>query len=127
MSYRVFIVGAEGQMARALSRAYANCGGDVMTAGRATIDVTDRSAVREKMSAFCPDLVINAAAYTAVDRAEDEAELAHKVNCDGAGIVAEASDRLNAPLIHLSTDYVFDGSKPAAYLETDQTNPLNVY
>jgi dTDP-4-dehydrorhamnose reductase len=127
MPHRIFIVGAEGQMAHALSRAYAVRGSMFVTAGRAIIDVTDRRAVREKVSEFGPDLVINTAAYTAVDGAEDDVELAYKVNCDGAGNVAEAADMVGAPLIHLSTDYVFDGLKPTPYLESDSTNPINVY
>lgn len=72
-------------------------------------------------------LVVNAAAYTAVDRAESEEQLAFKVNCDGARNIAEACSRLGLPLVHVSTDYVFDGAKSSAYLETDPVSPLNAY
>ena len=114
-------------MAHALSRAYAVRGCVFIAAGRAVIDVTDHRAVRDKISEFGPDLVINTAAYTAVDGAEDDVDLAYKVNCAGAGNVAEAANMVGAPLIHLSTDYVFDGLKPTPYSESDATNPINVY
>ncbi|TIT02925.1 MAG: dTDP-4-dehydrorhamnose reductase, partial [Mesorhizobium sp.] len=79
------------------------------------------------LEATRPDVVVSAAAYTAVDQAEDEKDLAFAVNATGAGKVAEAAARLGVPVIHLSTDYVFDGAKDGAYVETDATAPLGVY
>jgi dTDP-4-dehydrorhamnose reductase len=79
------------------------------------------------MSAFRPDIVINPAAYTAVDKAESESDLAFAINRDGAGAVAAAAAELGAPIIHLSTDYVFDGAKPSPYVESDPTSPQGVY
>ena len=95
--------------------------------GRSTISVTDQAQLLPAVINFNPDLVVNAAAYTAVDKAEDDREVAFAVNRDGAATVAAAAQAADAPLIHLSTDYVFDGSKQAPYVETDPTNPLGVY
>jgi dTDP-4-dehydrorhamnose reductase len=89
--------------------------------------VTNEAAVLRTIADFHPDLVINAAAYTAVDKAEDEAEQAYRVNRNGARHVAAAARAAAIPLIHISTDYVFDGSKKTPYVESDTTNPLGVY
>jgi dTDP-4-dehydrorhamnose reductase len=127
MPGRIFIAGDRGQLAQALARVYAARGDVVERAGRAAMDIADTAAVRSVIGAFRPDLVINAAAYTAVDRAEDETEQAFRINRDGARNIAAAAKAAGAPLIHISTDYVFDGEKPAPYVETDATNPLGVY
>lgn len=127
MSRRIFIAGERGQVARALYRTYSARGDTVISAGRARMDVADPTAVRSAIGAFRPNLVINAAAYTAVDQAEDDAEAAYRINCDGARYVAATARAAGALLIHLSTDYVFDGRKPTPYLETDTANPLGVY
>jgi dTDP-4-dehydrorhamnose reductase len=127
MPRRIFIAGDRGQLAQALARVYAARGDVVQRAGRAAMDIADTAAIRSAICAFHPDLVINTAAYTAVDRAEDETEQAFKINRDGAGNAAAAAKANEAPLIHISTDYVFDGEKPTPYLETDVTNPLGVY
>ena len=127
MPQRIFIAGEHGQLAQALARAYTLRGDQVMAAGRSTISVTDQHNLQSAVIAFDPDLVVNAAAYTAVDKAEDDREAAFAINRDGAGFVAAAAEAVGVPLIHLSTDYVFDGDKRAPYLETDPTNPLNVY
>ena len=95
--------------------------------GRSSISVTDQARLLRAVINFNPDLVVNAAAYTAVDKAEDDREAAFAVNRDGAAAVAAAAQAAEAPLIHLSTDYVFDGSKRKPYFETDPTNPLGVY
>jgi len=124
---RIFVVGANGQVAQAVARTYAARGDCVICAGRESADVTDRSAVTSAITNFQPDLVVNAAAYTAVDRAEDEAEQAFLVNRDGSANVASAARTAGAPLIHISTDYVFDGLKTSPYMETDQTNPASIY
>jgi len=127
MSRKVFIAGKEGQVARALLRAYSARGDLVRSAGRASVDISDAAAVDAAMRAFRPDLVVNAAAYTAVDKAEDDAEQAYKINRDGAGHLAASASAIAVPLIHISTDYVFDGLKATPYLETDPTNPIGVY
>jgi dTDP-4-dehydrorhamnose reductase len=127
MARRIFIAGNRGQVAQALARIYAARGDVVQSAGRATVDISDAAGVRSAIGAFGPDLVVNAAAYTAVDQAEDDAEAAYKINRDGARHVAAAARAIAAPLIHLSTDYVFDGTKTVPYVETDSTSPLGVY
>ena len=124
---RIFVVGEHGQVAQALGRECASHGHTVRLAGRATIDLTSRTALSAEISSFQPDLVINAAAYTAVDKAEDEREQAFGINRDGAGNVAAAAAVVCAPLIHLSTDYVYDGAKPSPYVETDPPQPIGVY
>ena len=127
MPRKIFIVGDHGQMAQALARIYSARGDMVKSVGRAKVDIADESAVRSTILAFRPDLVINAAAYTAVDKAEDDADQAYRVNRDGARHVAAASRATAAPLIHISTNYVFDGTKSTPYLETDLTNPIGIY
>jgi dTDP-4-dehydrorhamnose reductase len=127
MTLRIFIAGDQGQLARVLVRAYSARGDVVASAGRAKMDIVDEAAVRSSICAFRPDLVINAAAYTAVDKAEDDADQAYKINCDGARHVAASASALAVPLIHISTDYVFDGTKSQPYVETDLTNPAGVY
>jgi len=127
MAQRVFIAGEYGQVAQALAHAYKQRRDHVSLVGRSTISVTDQAHLLPAVINFNPDLVVNAAAYTAVDKAEDDREVAFAVNRDGAATVAAAAQAADAPLIHLSTDYVFDGSKQAPYVETDPTNPLGVY
>jgi dTDP-4-dehydrorhamnose reductase len=127
MTHSILIFGEHGQLARALARTYSARGDVVRTAGRAAVDIGDRPAVMAAAAAFRPHLVVNAAAYTAVDRAEDEAELAFRINRDGAGHVAAAARQAGAPVIHVSTDYVFDGEKRTPYVETDAPAPLSVY
>jgi dTDP-4-dehydrorhamnose reductase len=127
MQRRVFILGERGQVARALAAACERRNDSYMCAGRDSIDVTDRLSLSDKIAAFRPDLIVNTAAYTQVDRAEDEAAQAFAINRDGAGNAAAAAAAAGAPIIHLSTDYVFDGAKPTPYVETDTPNPLGVY
>jgi dTDP-4-dehydrorhamnose reductase len=95
--------------------------------GRPDVDILCPDLVGNALRAFAPDIVINTAAYTAVDRAEHEPELAFEVNRDGAKTVAQAAARLGVPLIHLSTDYVFDGKKQTPYIEADATAPMSIY
>jgi dTDP-4-dehydrorhamnose reductase len=124
---RILIFGRTGQVARELGRAqWAECF-DARLLGRADCDITDLTAVRRVVIETEPQIVINAAAYTAVDRAESEPELAARVNREAPGAIAEACKRLGAALVHLSTDYVFDGSKSGAYVENDAVAPLSVY
>jgi dTDP-4-dehydrorhamnose reductase len=125
---RLYVVGAEGQIARSLREA-ATYNPDIVIrcGGRPNLDILDPDLVEKALLAFSPDIVINPAAYTAVDRAESEPELAFAVNRDGAGIVATATARLGIPMVHMSTDYVFDGKKESPYVESDATAPESVY
>ena len=124
---RIFIVGKNGQVGRELVEQAEQQGLDTVCFGSAELDITDRSAVLKAVIENKPTVVINAAAYTAVDKAEDQSELAYAVNCDGVENLALACKAHNIPLIHLSTDYVFDGMKESPYLESDNPNPVGVY
>ncbi|PAP76397.1 dTDP-4-dehydrorhamnose reductase [Rubrivirga marina] len=120
-----FLTGAGGQVGREFVRLAGPH--DVVALDRAALDITDAAAVRKAVAAARPDVVVNAAAYTAVDRAEAEPEAAFAVNRDGARHVAAAAAAVGAPIVHLSTDYVFDGTKGAPYAPDDPTSPLGVY
>lgn len=122
----LLLLGGDGQVGREVARLAALRGLPLTALSRRALDIADRAAVRAALGAGYAT-VINAAAYTAVDRAEGEEALALAVNRDGAGFVAEACQESGAALIHLSTDYVFDGRKGSPYREDDAVNPLNVY
>ena len=122
----ILVIGKNGQVGSALSEALRPLG-HVTAVGRAEMDLTNPDAIRSVIRAAKPDIIVNAAAYTAVDKAESEPELAMQVNAIAPGIMAEEVLRLGALLVHYSTDYVFDGAKPAAYTESDIPSPLNVY
>lgn len=122
---RVLVTGARGQLGQDCVAAFGD--GDVIAAGRNVVDLSDPPAARAAVIELRPDVVVNCAAYTAVDKAESEPELAATVNEAGARAIAQACGAIGARLIHISTDYVYDGTKPSAYVETDQTNPLSVY
>jgi dTDP-4-dehydrorhamnose reductase len=125
---RLVVTGRDGQVATSLLAAgQGRDGVEVVAVGRPAFDLALPDTVFDAIAAARPDVVVSAAAYTAVDQAEDQPELAFAVNAVGAGKVAEAAARLGVPVIHLSTDYVFDGSKGSAYVETDATAPLGVY
>ncbi|OBQ69506.1 dTDP-4-dehydrorhamnose reductase [Mesorhizobium erdmanii] len=125
---RLAVTGRDGQVAASLLEAgQARTGVEVVAIGRPELDLARPETVIDAIAAAKPDIVVSAAAYTAVDQAEDEPDLAFAVNATGAGKVAQAAARLGVPVIHLSTDYVFDGSAPGAYVETDATAPLGVY
>jgi len=124
---RVFVAGREGQLARALLARLVPEGHEVTALEPPELDLTSRESIASALDAARPDLVINAAAYTAVDRAEDQAELARAVNATGAGWLAEAAAARGAPFVHVSTDYVFDGLKGSPYVETDPVSPIGVY
>ncbi|MGX5846516.1 dTDP-4-dehydrorhamnose reductase [Mesorhizobium sp. PL10] len=125
---RLVVTGRDGQVAASLLEAgKARDGIEVVAVGRPTLDLARPDTVFDALAAARPDIVVSAAAYTAVDQAEDEPDLAFAINAVGAGKVAEAAARLGVPVIHLSTDYVFDGSKDGPYVETDATAPLSVY
>jgi dTDP-4-dehydrorhamnose reductase len=125
---RIYIIGKEGQVARSLREAAGENPDIVIGWGaRPDVDILHPKLVERALENFSPDIVVNPAAYTAVDRAEDEPELAFAINRDGAAAVAKAARQLDIPIVHLSTDYVFDGTKAAAYVETDAVAPLGVY
>jgi len=122
---RVFVTGAGGQVGRELQQAFA--GHDLTAADRAALDVTDPDATRTAITSVHPDVVVHAAAWTAVDACESDPERADLVNTVGTGNVAAAAREIGAPVYYLSTDYVFDGTKPDPYVETDAPNPASVY
>lgn len=125
---RVLVTGSSGQVATALAvQARTRSSIELLALGRPALDLENPDAATSVIMAAAPDLVVNAAAYTAVDRAESDQERAFAINRDGAMAVARAAAALDVPLIHLSTDYVFDGTKASPYLETDEPAPLNVY
>jgi len=126
---RVLVAGRSGQLARALAPAFAAAGWRVAALGRAEgLDLAGpASAIADAVRAEAPDLVVNAAAYTAVDRAEAEPEAAMAVNRDGAAALAAAAAAAGAPVLHVSTDYVFDGAKGAPYSEADPPAPAGAY
>jgi dTDP-4-dehydrorhamnose reductase len=124
---RVLITGAVGMLGQDLHAALAAHGHDPIALARADLDITDPDAVRAAVREVHPDVVVNCAAYTNVDGAESDLETALGVNGRGAGNVAEAADEQRAWTIHVSSDYVFDGSKREPYVESDQTHPLSAY
>lgn len=125
---RLVVTGREGQVARSLvERALGRTDIDVVTVGRPELDLARPETIAPAIAACRPDVVVSAAAYTAVDQAEDEPDLAHAVNAVAAGEVARAAGEIGVPVIHLSTDYVFSGDKPEPYVETDATGPIGVY
>jgi len=123
---RILVCGRNGQVARALHGALEGLG-DVQLLGRERLDLAQPALLREQLRTHAPDLIINAAAYTAVDNAENEPDLAFAINAEGPRVLAEEAERLGAPLIHYSTDYVFDGRKATPYDEEDEPDPLSVY
>jgi dTDP-4-dehydrorhamnose reductase len=124
----VLVTGREGQVARSLVECAAAAPAiEIVSVGRPQLDLLEPETVRTAILAARPDVVVSAAAYTAVDNAEDEPEKAFAVNAKGAGAVAAAAAEVDAAVIHLSTDYVFSGDAPGDYTETDATDPQNVY
>ena len=122
---RVLITGAGGMLAQDVCAAAA--GHEVIAVSHAALDITDALAVETVVSDAAPDAVINCAAWTDVDGAEAAAAQAHAVNGEGAGNVARAASNVRAHVVHVSSDYVFDGAKQAPYLESDPVRPLSVY
>lgn len=123
---RILLTGKNGQVGWELQRTLASLG-NVVSVGREEVDFTNPDAIRTLVSRVRPSLIVNPAAYTAVDRAEEEPERAWAINAVAPGILAEEAKRLQAPILHYSTDYVFDGTKRAPYTEEDLPNPLGVY
>lgn len=125
---RILVTGSTGQVANALAeRGSRKPEIEILRLGRPELDLENAGATERAVFDAKPDVVVNAAAYTAVDKAESEPERAFAINRDGAVAVARAAARLRVPLVHLSTDYVFDGRKADPYVEADQTSPINVY
>ena len=125
---RLFVTGSAGQVARALAEQAGRETDIVLTCGaRPDVDLLRPDSIERALDEARPDIVINPAAYTAVDKAEQEAELAFAVNRDGARAVSRAAARRGVPIVHLSTDYVFDGAKPSPYVESDPVAPQGVY
>lgn len=124
---KVLLLGAGGQLGRELRRHAWPAGYRVAAHDHRSLDISDRAAVLAGLAGERPDIVINAAAYTAVDRAESERDAAWAGNCAGPGNLADACRNAAVPLIHVSTDYVFDGSKSGPYREDDPVKPLGVY
>ena len=122
----ILLTGADGQVGRELA-ARLRHRANLLAANRAALDITDRNAVFQAASSFRPELIINAAAYTAVDKAESDADTAYAVNRDAVRHLAEAAAAHGAAVLHISTDYVFDGAADAPYRETDPVNPQSVY
>ncbi len=126
MSLRLLITGANGQVGWHLQRTLAPMG-EVLPIDIQEVDLTDLNAVSRTVRDFAPDIVVNAAAYTAVDKAESEPDLARAINVAAPAQIAQECARTGALLVHYSTDYVYDGNKPTPYEENDATGPLSVY
>jgi dTDP-4-dehydrorhamnose reductase len=125
---RLAVTGLKGQLVTSLaSAAHAYPAVQVVCLGRPDLDLENPDTIVAAIASAKPDLVVNAAAYTQVDKAEQEEELAFRINGEGAGAVAAAAGALGVPLIHLSTDYVYPGDKPVAYVESDRVGPLGAY
>ncbi|UUR08100.1 dTDP-4-dehydrorhamnose reductase [Sphingomonas glaciei] len=125
---RVVVTGHEGQVARSLKRLGQLSGHEVVTIGRPELDLSaPEQTIVAALSSARPDFIVSAAAYTAVDQAEEEPRFAEAVNVAGAAAVAQAANRIGVPLLHLSTDYVFDGRKSGPYREDDAPNPTGIY
>lgn len=124
---RVLVFGSAGQVGRALAEAAPPAGWKVIALPRQEADITEPTSVERAVKTHQPSYIVNAAAYTAVDKAESEQDVCTRINRDGAGIVARAAATAKVPLFHLSTDYVFDGTKAGPWNEDDAVAPLSVY
>jgi len=124
---RILVTGANGQVGWELSNRGAKRGLEILALDRSALDITNTISVSREINRPGVSLVVNAAGYTAVDEAESEPELAFEVNRDGPAYLASACGKAGIPLVHISTDYVFDGQKKGAYLVTDPVSPLSVY
>ncbi|PSW03896.1 dTDP-4-dehydrorhamnose reductase [Photobacterium lipolyticum] len=123
---KVLITGSHGQVGHCLAEQLKNKA-EIFAVDRDELDITNESAVNDVVSQFQPDIIINAAAHTAVDKAEQEEALSYQINCDGPLNLAKAAQNIGAAILHISTDYVFSGDKDDIYNEEDETNPQGVY
>ena len=126
MTETILLTGVQGQVGWELNRSLQPLG-TVVAVSRRELNLESPQSIREAVRKICPTLIVNAAAYTAVDKAESEPDVARSINTDAPAILAAEAKRLGAPIIHYSTDYVFDGSSPADYVESNEPAPLNVY
>ncbi|UPR28439.1 dTDP-4-dehydrorhamnose reductase [Vibrio crassostreae] len=125
---RILITGCYGQVGSSLTEQLANQENtEVLALDREHLDITSQDAVNAAVAEFKPSIIINAAAHTAVDKAEEEVELSYAINRDGPKSLAQAAQNVGAAMLHISTDYVFEGNKAGEYVETDATNPQGVY
>ena len=122
---RILLTGINGQVGNALLSTLTDY--ELIGLSRNELDLTNTDAIRQAIREIKPDLIINPAAYTAVDKAESEPDLAHAINTIAPQVIAEEAAKLNSVLIHFSTDYVYDGHKNTPYVETDAVNPQSVY
>ncbi len=127
ISNKLLITGAKGQVGTELVTQATDRGHEIHAFGSKELDISNFEQVEKTVSALKPDVIINAAAYTAVDKAETERDLAYAVNAQGSENLALVCKKLDIPLLHISTDYVYDGEKKSAYIETDQPKPTGVY
>ncbi|MBO0765587.1 MAG: dTDP-4-dehydrorhamnose reductase [Hyphomicrobiaceae bacterium] len=123
----ILVAGCAGQLARCLAEAAVRNGVRLVALGRPNLDISDAGSIARTVAAIRPSLIVNAAAYTAVDKAESEPLRAFAINRDGPARLAAAAEAARIPFIHISTDYVFDGRKPTPYCEDDPTAPLGIY
>jgi dTDP-4-dehydrorhamnose reductase len=123
----ILVVGRTGQLARSLLAVARQRKVSLVAVARPELDLSDAGSIERAVNADVPRAIVNAAAYTFVDKAESEIDLAFTINRDGAGHLARVAARLHVPFIHVSTDYVFDGNKPTPYEEDDRPSPLGVY
>jgi len=124
---KVLVTGSRGQVGRSLIEQLQTTQWELLALDRQSLDITDADQVFSTVLDFCPDVIVNTAAYTAVDQAESDRERAYAINRDGPENLAQAASRCGAALLHISTDYVYSGDGSALYRETDTTNPQSVY
>ncbi len=124
---RIFVAGSSGQVALSLKEAAEQKRISCLTAGRPSFDLLAPTGMQKAIEAFSPTVIVNAAAYTAVDAAENDEATATAINAEGAAALAAIAHKLNTPFLHISTDYVFDGTKEGAYSETDKVSPAGAY
>ena len=124
---KVLVTGSKGQLGSTLVEFLENRNIRVQPANKEDLDITAKESVRKFISEAKPSLIVNCAAYTDVEKAEDERDKAFAVNAESLKIISEVIEKLDIPIIHISTDYVFDGAKEGSYTEDDQTLPASVY
>jgi len=126
MMPKILLIGSQGQVGQELEKILPEAG-ELISLSRAQLDLSQSEAIARVIETIKPNFVVNAAAYTAVDKAESEPELAWQINAQAPAIMAQSSERIGATLLHISTDYVFNGQKNTPYLESDLSDPLGVY
>ena len=124
---RIAVTGKQGQVVSSLLERAPQAGVEIIAVGRPELDLVNYSSIRAAILAIKPDVIVSAAAYTSVDAAEKEVELAFAINADGPAAIAQVAAELDIPVVHLSTDYVYPGDKMEMYIEADTTGPMSVY